>query len=153
MIGPHTRVRPSWAPRRPRVPIALGGCLRGGSMPHVLLVDDDEAFVAGLAAAVAAESFTTTVVKTLAEARAEIIRSLPDLLLLDIHLPDGNGLDLFKDMQSTSAEIVLMTGRASVETAVEALRRGASDYLVKPVDLARLRRVLANASRTRDLKA
>ena len=122
-------------------------------MPHVLLVDDDEAFVAGLAAAVAAESFTTTVVKTLAEARAEIIRSLPDLLLLDIHLPDGNGLDLFKDMQSTSAEIVLMTGRASVETAVEALRRGASDYLVKPVDLARLRRVLANASRTRDLKA
>ena len=122
-------------------------------MPHALLVDDDEAFVAGLAAAVAAESFTTTVVGSLAAARAEITRSVPDVLLLDIHLPDGNGLDLFKDMQTTSAEIVLMTGKASVETAVEALRHGAADYLVKPVDLARLKRVLANASRTRDLKA
>jgi len=122
-------------------------------MPHALLVDDDEAFVAGLAAAVAAESFTTTVVGSLAAARAEITRSVPDVLLLDIHLPDGNGLDLFKDMPTTSAEIVLMTGKASVETAVEALRHGAADYLVKPVDLARLKRVLANASRTRDLKA
>ena len=122
-------------------------------MPHVLLVDDDEAFVAGLAAAVAAESFTTAVVGSLAAARAEITRSPPDVLLLDIHLPDGNGLDLVKDMQTRSAEIVLMTGKASVETAVEALRHGAADYLVKPVDLARLRRVLANASRTRDLKA
>jgi TonB family protein len=122
-------------------------------MPHVLLVDDDEAFAAGLAQAVAAESFTTTVVGTLAAARAEIRRSAPDVLLLDIHLPDGNGLDLFKELQATSAEVVLMTGRASVETAVEALRYGAADYLVKPVDLARLKRVLANTSRTRDLRA
>ena len=49
-------------------------------------------------------------------------------------------------------EIILITGQASVDTAVEALRRGAADYLTKPVDFARVKTVLANVARTRELK-
>ena len=122
-------------------------------MPHALIVDDDVNFVLGLAEVVGREGFTTKAAHTLKEARAEIGRAMPDIVLVDLHLPDGTGLDLFRDLEATPAtEIVLITGQASVDTAVEAMRKGASDYLVKPVDLARVRAVLANVVRTRELK-
>jgi DNA-binding NtrC family response regulator len=80
-------------------------------------------------------------------------KSIPDVLLVDLHLPDGSGLDIFGELEgSPASEIVLITGQGSVDTAVEAMRRGASDYLVKPVDIARVRAVLANVLRTRELK-
>ena len=51
---------------------------------------------------------------------------MPDVLLVDLHLPDGSGLDLLKELEASPAtEVVLITGHASVDTAVEALRRGA----------------------------
>jgi two-component system, NtrC family, response regulator HydG len=122
-------------------------------MPTALLVDDDTNFIAGLAEVVAREGFTTKTAATLKEAKAEIARRMPDVLLVDLHLPDGNGLDVFKDLEASPAtEVVLITGQATVDTAVEAMRRGASDYLVKPVDFARVKLVLANVSRTRELK-
>jgi two-component system, NtrC family, response regulator HydG len=122
-------------------------------MPHALLVDDDVNFVAGLAEVVAREGFSTKTAATLKEAKSEIARSVPDVLLIDLHLPDGTGLEVFKDLEGNPAtEVVLITGQASVDTAVEAMRRGASDYLVKPVDFARVKLVLANVTRTRELK-
>ena len=122
-------------------------------MPRALLVDDDEAFRAALAEAVAREGFTTQTAATLEEARAALGAGIPDIVLIDLHLPDGNGMDLLNELGPFPAtEVVLITGQASVETAVEALRRGASDYLTKPVDLARVKAVLANATRTRELK-
>jgi len=122
-------------------------------MPHALLVDDDVNFVLGLAEVVGREGFTTKTATSLKEARNEIAKAPPDVLLIDLHLPDGSGLDLVKDFEETSAtEIVLITGHGTIETAVEAMRHGASDYLVKPVDFARVRMVLANVTRTRDLK-
>jgi DNA-binding NtrC family response regulator len=117
-------------------------------MPHALLVDDDVNFVLGLAEVVGREGFTTKAAHTLKEARAEIGRAMPDIVLVDLHLPDGTGLDLFRDLEATPAtEIVLITGQASVDTAVEAMRKGASDYLVKPVDLARVRGELRKLGR------
>jgi DNA-binding NtrC family response regulator len=74
-----------------------------------------------------------------------------DLLVSDLGLPDGSGLDLLQE--SGSAEVILITGHASVETAVDALKRGAADYLAKPVDFARVKMVLTNLNRTRELKA
>jgi DNA-binding NtrC family response regulator len=122
-------------------------------MPHALLVDDDANFVLGLAEVVGREGFTTKAAHTLKEARAELAKAVPDVVLIDLHLPDGSGLDLFKDLEGTpTTEVVLITGQGSVDTAVEAMRKGASDYLVKPVDLARVRGVLANIIRTRELK-
>jgi two-component system, NtrC family, response regulator AtoC len=122
-------------------------------LPHALLVDDDVNFVLGLAEVVGREGFSTKAAHTLKEARAEIGRVMPDVLLVDLHLPDGSGIDLFRDLETSPAtEVVLITGQASVDTAVEAMRKGASDYLVKPVDMARVRAVLANVVRTRELK-
>ena len=123
-------------------------------MPRALLVDDDEPFLAALAEAVSHEGFTTQTAVTLKAAKAAIADGIPDIVLIDLHLPDGNGMELLEDLSVfPSTEVVLITGKASVDTAVEALRRGASDYLVKPIDLGRIKAVLANATRTRELKA
>ncbi len=122
-------------------------------MLHALLVDDDVNFALGLAEVVGREGFATKTANTLKEAKAEIAKSVPDVLLVDLHLPDGSGLDLFKELEgSPGAEIILITGQATVDTAVEAMRRGASDYLIKPVDFSRVKQVLTNVARTRELK-
>ncbi len=67
-------------------------------MPHALLVDDDVNFIMGLAEVVGREGFATRTAHTLKEARAEIAKSVPDVVLADLHLPDGSGIDLFKDL-------------------------------------------------------
>jgi TonB family protein len=122
-------------------------------MPDALLVDDDEPFLAALAEAVSRENFATRTATSLAGALSALAGGTPDVVLIDLHLPDGNGLELLEHLSAfPTTEVVLITGQASVDTAVEALRRGVSDYLVKPVDLARVKTVLANVSRTRDLK-
>jgi DNA-binding NtrC family response regulator len=120
-------------------------------MLHALIVDDDLSFRSGLAESVRLEGFTAATASTLAAAREEIAKAPPDVLFIDLHLPDGSGLELFQEME-TPPETVLITGQASVETAVESLRRGLSDYLTKPVDFARVKMVLANVARTRELK-
>ncbi len=122
-------------------------------MPHALIVDDDLSFQLGLAEVVSREGFTTSTASSVAAARAELAKQLPDVLLTDLQLPDGSGLDLLQDTAVTGPpEVILITGHASVETAVDALKRGASDYLTKPVDFARVKMVLTNLQRTRELK-
>jgi DNA-binding NtrC family response regulator len=121
-------------------------------MPHALIVDDDLSFQLGFAEAVRQEGFTTSGAGSVEEARGELVRQAPDVVFFDLQLPDGTGLDLLPDLDGGPVETVLITGQASVETAVEALRRGVSDYLTKPVDFARVKMVLANVTRTRELR-
>jgi two-component system, NtrC family, response regulator HydG len=122
-------------------------------MPHALVVDDDVNFGLGLAEVVSREGFSVKTAGSIKEAKAEISKAVPDVLLVDLHLPDGTGLDLFRDIEGAPAtEVVLITGQATVDTAVEAMKRGASDYLVKPVDFTRVKLVLAKVSQTRELK-
>jgi two-component system, NtrC family, response regulator HydG len=122
-------------------------------MPHALIVDDDLSFLLGLAEVVGREGFTTATASSLAQARTEMGKQTPDVLLTDLQLPDGSGLDLLQDnVGPGNPEVILITGHASVETAVDALKRGAADYLTKPVDFARVKMVLTNLNRTRELK-
>src|ERR1044071_8759449 len=80
-------------------------------------------------------------------------RLQPDLLLTDLQLPDGKGMELVNDLETReSTEVVLITGHASVESAVEALRLGATDYMVKPVDVERLKAILKRVPRTGELR-
>jgi two-component system response regulator AtoC len=120
-------------------------------MPHALLVDDDPKVLLPFAELIQREGFVTSVASTLKDARALIKLKVPDVVLIDLIMPDGNGMDLLKEFDG-STQVVLVTGHASVDTAVEALRRGVSDYLTKPIDIARLKAVLANILRTRALK-
>jgi len=123
-------------------------------MPHALVVDDDTNALAGLAELVAREGFTVAMAATLQEARAQMVMRRPDVVLLDIQLPDGNGMDLFQDVESrATTEVVLITGHASIESSIEALRLGAADYLIKPVSAKQLNAILSRVARPADLKA
>ncbi|GAA0494693.1 sigma-54 dependent transcriptional regulator [Pigmentiphaga sp. GD03639] len=123
-------------------------------MPHVLIVDDEPNTRAALAEIVSAEGFTNAVAGDLREARIQIVRQSPDVVLTDLKLPDGSGMDLFKELDpSIPVEVILITGHASVESAVDALRLGAADYLIKPINMQRLKAILDRIPRAGDLKA
>lgn len=122
-------------------------------MPHALIVDDDEHNLTSLAELVSREGFSISTAHTLTEARQQLALQRPDIILLDIVLPDGSGLDLFRDLDDPRAtEVVLVTGYATLETSIEALRLGAADYLTKPVNIKQLKRVLGCVARPVDLK-
>jgi two-component system, NtrC family, response regulator HydG len=116
-------------------------------MPHALAVDDDPNFLSALAELIEGQGFTTNTACTLRDARAQVSHRTPDVALIDLYLPDGSGIDLLKDLELGAAtEVVLMTGHADVESAVQALRLGASDYLTKPLDIGRLKNILASVA-------
>jgi DNA-binding NtrC family response regulator len=116
-------------------------------MPHALAVDDDPNFLSALAELIEGQGFTTNTACNLRDARAQVSHRRPDVALVDLYLPDGSGIDLLKDLElGTATEVVLMTGHADVESAVQALRLGASDYLTKPLDIGRLKSILANVA-------
>lgn len=123
-------------------------------MPHALVVDDDVDSAATLRDLIASEHFTVAVAHTLRDARRQISLQQPDILLLDLRLPDGNGMDLLADPQLVAnSEVVLCTGHASMETSIQALRLGAADYLVKPINLKQLQGVLSRIMKPAALKA
>ncbi len=118
-----------------------------------LVVDDNPAWRAALARRLEDEGFAIATAGTLAEARAALATKTYDLVLVDILLPDGNGLDLASELEpSAPTVIVFVTGHASVDTAVQAFREGAVDSLTKPVDLRRLKSIATNVRRTRELR-
>jgi DNA-binding NtrC family response regulator len=122
-------------------------------MPHALVVDDDRETVEALAKLVQLEGFTTDSAHNLQEARIKMSRKKPDIVLLDLGLPDGEGMDLFDDVESRdTTQIVLITGNASIETSIKALRLGATDYLIKPVNIKQLKSILSRVEKPRDLK-
>ena len=126
---------------------------RSSATPNALIVDDDPGFLAGLSELVKREGFAVRSASTLNQAREEIAANPPDILLVDLHLPDGSGLSLLEGFEPGSApEVVLITGSASVETAVDALRRGVADYLTKPVDFARVKMALGNVTRALEMR-
>lgn len=122
-------------------------------MPHILIVDDDENACAALVEIVALEGFTASTAGSLREARLQIGWRMPDVILADLRLPDGSGMELFAEVGASGVEIILTTGYASVDSAVEALRSGATDYLVKPINVARLQTVLKRLANTGALRA
>jgi DNA-binding NtrC family response regulator len=119
-------------------------------MPHALIVDDSAATLSALVELVSAEGFTTSAALTVDRAKVELSRQSPDIVLADLNLPDGTGMHLLDAVERSGASpaVVFITGQASVDTAVEALRRGVTDYLTKPLDVNRLREILSDVSRT-----
>ncbi|GAB7537903.1 sigma-54-dependent transcriptional regulator [Burkholderia sp. 3C] len=118
-------------------------------MPYVLFVEDDPDSRDMLVALARTQHLTCDAVGTLAEARALIARRMPDLILSDLMLPDGQGVDLFDELpKGTHCEKVVMTGHASMDSAINAIRCGANDYLVKPLNMHRLNSIFARVPRT-----
>ncbi len=122
-------------------------------MPHALIVDDDRDTRDWLTEVARQEGFTVASAESLRSARSQLEHQQPDLLLTDLHLPDGNGIELVGDLDKIAeTEIIVITGHASIDSAVGALRAGATDYLTKPIDLDRLVSMLRRQPRTLDLK-
>jgi two-component system response regulator AtoC len=121
---------------------------------HTLIVEDDEDSARMIAALVAREGHTVMCAHSIAAARRLIAMQRPDLLLLDLHLPDGNGFDLLNDPEIVSDTVlILMTGQASLETSIKALRLGAADYLVKPINPQHLKGLLSRLIAPSQLRA
>ncbi len=122
-------------------------------MPVALIVDDELRALTAMMELVEEEGFSSTGAGSLAEARERLGRIRPDVVFVDHTLPDGNGFELLQGTEPAKRpEVILMTDFASADSAVAALRTGVLDYLTKPVDIRRLRTVLANVSRTLALK-
>ena len=119
----------------------------------LLIVEDEIHQRSALVALVEREGFHSIEASTLEEARKALAQVVIDAVLVDLTLPDGDGLALIGDPNALGhPEYVVVTGDASAQTAVAALQRGALDYLTKPLDRNRLRSVLTNIQRTRALK-
>ncbi|GBC87866.1 Sensory transduction protein regX3 [bacterium HR12] len=114
---------------------------------RILLVEDEETISEPLAGHLAREGFQVEVVPTLAQARSALEREMPDLILLDLMLPDGDGRDLAKEIRrSSDVPIVMLTARGEEIDRVLGLELGADDYVVKPFSArelsARIRAIL-----------
>jgi two-component system, NtrC family, nitrogen regulation response regulator GlnG len=114
---------------------------------RTLLVVDDEESVRYSFRRVFAKDATVLTAATAADGLEQIRRQVPDVIVLDIQLPDRSGLDLFHDVHALAPKrpIVFITAHGTTRTAIEAMKRGAFDYLIKPLDLERLSQVLERA--------
>ncbi|WP_198374619.1 sigma-54-dependent transcriptional regulator [Neoroseomonas rubea] len=114
-------------------------------MSHAVLVIEDEGTLArNIARYLTRAEFEVRLAATLREGWAAFDEFRPDVVLLDLALPDGNGLDLLARIrgQDRNAKVIILTGHGTIENAVEAMRAGAVDYLTKPVALGELRLLL-----------
>jgi DNA-binding NtrC family response regulator len=118
------------------------------STPHILVVDD-EADIRGLLKEILSEEgYEVDVAANAAQARASRARQIPDLVLLDIWMPDVDGITLLREWSAAATDgcpVVMMSGHSTVETAVEATRLGAFDFVEKPLSLAKLLRTVERA--------
>src|SRR3712207_4340451 len=112
------------------------------NMTDVLIVDDDSVFAPELANYVREEGYSARTASNLRDARSVLAEELPELLLIDLQLPDGSGLELIKEIPNGATRVVVLTGYPSVDTAVQGLRANVADYLTKPIDMAQFRKCL-----------
>ncbi|HUH41337.1 MAG TPA: response regulator [Castellaniella sp.] len=115
-------------------------------MARVLVVDDEIGIRELLSEILYDEGHTVELAENAAQARESRLRNRPDLVLLDIWMPDVDGVTLLKEWSSQgllNMPVIMMSGHATVDTAVEATRIGAVDFLEKPITLQKLLRAVA----------
>ncbi|MDP6669504.1 MAG: sigma-54 dependent transcriptional regulator [Candidatus Krumholzibacteria bacterium] len=114
-------------------------------MPDILIVDDDRAIRRSLELHLKGRGMDVRAAVDLADAEAQWEEATPDLVILDLMLPDGEGLDLLERRAGDSARVVMITGHHDMEKAVRAMQLGAFDYVHKPVSVDEIDTVLDRA--------
>src|SRR5215467_6868477 len=125
------------------------------NVPQILIVEDDREIRRFVRTALEAEGYRTFETETLQRGIIEAGTRKPDLIVLDLGLPDGDGIELIRDVRGWSAvPIIVLSARVDEADTVEALDAGADDYLVKPFGvgelLARVRASLRRRARAGD---
>jgi two-component system nitrogen regulation response regulator GlnG len=117
-------------------------------MAHLLLIDDDQDLIAEqVRQAFVAPAYRVSIAGTGADGLARVRAEPPDVILLDLRLPDQSGLEVYRQVRQIDARIpvVFVTMTKGADDAIEAMKDGAYDYLFKPLDLNQLRRVVGEA--------
>lgn len=106
-------------------------------MKHILIVEDDTTFAVMLQTWLSKKKFSVASVSGIAAAKKTLIESSVDLVLCDLRLPDGDGIDLLEwvSNRSVNVPLIVMTSYAAIPSAVQAMKLGARDYISKPVNL------------------
>lgn len=115
--------------------------------PSVLIVEDAETLAETYTAYLRDSGYRTTTALTARAALDAIEANVPNVVVLDLNLPDADGMDLLREIRTKGLpiEVLVITGRASVQVAVDAMRYGAFDFLTKPFNADRFRTTVRNA--------
>jgi two-component system nitrogen regulation response regulator GlnG len=116
-------------------------------MPALLVIDDEESVRYSFRYVFEEEDVQVLTAATAAEGLDMIAEHGPDVVVLDLQLPDRSGLEVFREIQALDAKrpVIFITAHGTTDTAIEAMKGGAFDYLVKPVDLGRLSQLIGRA--------
>jgi two-component system nitrogen regulation response regulator NtrX len=117
------------------------------NFPNILIVDDEEDIRTLIEEILSDEGYRVQTAGDAAEARTRMDSGSPDLVLLDIWMPDMDGITLLKEWSRSGGlrcPVVMMSGHGTVETAMEATRLGAADFIEKPLSIAKLLRTVGN---------
>lgn len=118
------------------------------AMRNILIVDDEPGIRRTVSMLLEGEGFRTLEATNVSQAKDTLTNDTVDVVILDLHLQNSNGMDLLRDIYDTGsmAECIVMTAHGTIKNAVESMRLGAYDYLTKPVDptelIIRIKRVL-----------
>jgi two-component system response regulator PilR (NtrC family) len=120
----------------------------------LLIVDDEASLRDFLTIVFEEDGCRVETAATLADAHAALQKREPDLVLCDLMLPDGSGLDLLRDVkaQNPSIPVVMITAHTSTKSAVDALKAGAHDYIAKPFDIDELKIIVGKAVERKELE-
>jgi DNA-binding NtrC family response regulator len=122
-------------------------------MAEIVVIDDEQSVCHAFQTFLGGEGHQVAVAGTAERGLGLVREREPDLLILDIRLPDADGLDVLAEVaqQPDPPAVLVITAHGTMQTAIEAMRRGAFDYLTKPIDLDEARLVIARALQTRQL--
>jgi two-component system, NtrC family, nitrogen regulation response regulator NtrX len=123
-------------------------------MPEILLIDDEHEIRSTLSAALGRRGYRVDTALNIASAKTRLMGHF-DLIMLDVMLPDGDGLDLLRQIVEMEKHppVLMISGHSGIETAVKAIQIGASDFLEKPLSLDRVLITIDNVLKTERLRA
>ncbi len=124
-------------------------------MPKLLIIDDEANVLYSLQAGLETDELSVVTAKTGKRGLALVPKEDPDVVIVDVRLPDMSGLEVFDKIKELAPRVpvVIITAFAATETAIEAMKRGAFEYLLKPVDLHHLREVIRRALELRRMQS
>src|SRR5438552_1073476 len=116
-------------------------------MQTLLVIDDEPSVCYSFQRVFEGEQMRVLTAGTGADGLAQVREHNPDVIVLDLQLPDASGLEIFPQIQALDRKrpVIFITAHGTTQTAIEAMKRGAFDYLVKPLDLERLSQVVERA--------